>query len=692
MEASITHNALPGIKLKTDCFTRKRGLFIILLFFFILVLIPFRLSGQTTYVWDGSSGTLWTTAANWTPDRTTPATNDILVFNNGSTTTVDDVPTQTVGRLQISGNTNITLRPSTGSNSTLTVSAAANDAISVASGSTLTVSGRDAATDRTLTLTTTNTAGLQANISGTLRVARDNSQAGATGSFTRGGTNAAINFNSGSIYEHAVNGGTLPTATWNITSTCLITGITGNIPTATSFNQTFGNLTWNSTGQTVNADLGGNLSRVDGTFTMASTGATGFFRPRGNVTYANFVQTGGNIRLAIVSTAFTITVPGNFTITGGTLNLSNTGAVGTLRIGGNCTISGGTVTELSTGSGLIEFNGTGTQLYTSGGTIANAVNISVNSGSTLQMGTGAVPAIISGSTGTFTLSSGASLGITSAEGISSTGATGNIRVTGTRTYNAGANYIFNGTGAQITGTGLPTAEITGNITVASGASVSTTNAINAGGNLTVNGTLIPGTAAQVISGNGTLSGAGTVVVNRTAATADFSSQYTIINKNLTNLTVNYSALTGGQTISALTYGNLALNNSSGTNTMAGNVTVSGTMTTTAGGTLGAGTNELTVNNLNHSGNITINSTALDVNGSMIVTGSIVQDAGSSVSFSRQLRTETTNGDLHLFSSPVTANTEVNSGKITGVRLWDEVAGDMGNDSHHFPLQRPGVQS
>jgi hypothetical protein len=57
--------------------------------------------------------------------------------------------------------------------------------------------------------------------------------------------------------------------------------------------------------------------------------------------------------------------------------------------------------------------------------------------------------------GTFTLSAGASLRIGSPDGISSSGATGNIQ-TSTRNFNVGANYVYNGTGTSlITGNGLP---------------------------------------------------------------------------------------------------------------------------------------------------------------------------------------------------------------------------------------------
>jgi hypothetical protein len=643
---------------------------------FLIIVSFMQLSGQATYVWSGADNAAWNVSTNWGPTRTTPANTDILQFNSGTTLTVTNVPTQSIGKLQVTSSTNITLKPVTGSNKTLTVRTASNDAIFIEAGSVLTVMGIDDVTDYRLTLTTLNTAGLEANIYGTLRVAKDNDQIGAPGVFSKGGAAATITFQNGSTYEHGRNAGNIPTATWINGSTCLITGITAGTPGALT--QSFWDFTWNCSGQTGNISLGGNLATVNGTFTLVNTG--GFFvRPAGSATYGNYYQTGGIYALTTGGTTFAITVPGNFTVSGGTFEMSTSTAIGTLNVAGDFSHTAGTIYDNSGGSGRgeIVFNRTGIQTYTSGGTVSNIINFTVNSGSTLQMGTGASPAVISGSTGKFTLLSGATLGITSAAGITSAGGTGNIQVAGLRTFDVGAGYVYNGTGAQVTGNGLPILALTGNVTIASGASVTTTNAIIENGTLTVNGTLIPG-AAHVMSGSGTLTGNGTVQVTRTAATADFSSQYTITNKTLTNLMVEYATLTGSQVVSALTYSNLKLDNTSGTNTLAGSATVGGTLTTTWGGTFDVGTNQLTLNTLVNNGSITLNSTAVNVNGSMTVASA---SGSGTATYIRMMP----GSAWHYVSSPVSLTVNPTG----SFYAWDEVAGDWNAGTTSTPASGRG---
>jgi hypothetical protein len=78
-------------------------------------------------------------------------------------------------------------------------------------------------------------------------------------------------------------------------------------------------------------------------------------------------------------------------------------------------------------------------------------NLEVNG--TLQMGTDGT-AFIAGD-GNFNLNTEGALGITSVDGIATSGATGNIQNSGTRSFNTSARYIYNGDSAQSSGNGLP---------------------------------------------------------------------------------------------------------------------------------------------------------------------------------------------------------------------------------------------
>ena len=66
----------------------------------------------TTYTWTGVVSNDFTHPGNWSPARVTPAPNDILVFNNGITITLINVPPQTIGQINVTGNTAITLQGS----------------------------------------------------------------------------------------------------------------------------------------------------------------------------------------------------------------------------------------------------------------------------------------------------------------------------------------------------------------------------------------------------------------------------------------------------------------------------------------------------------------------------------------------------------------------------------------------------
>jgi hypothetical protein len=458
-----------------------------------MALISATAQAQTTYTWQGADGAGFNVSTNWNPTRTPTANSDLLVFNTGTTLTVTGVPTTTVGRVTVTNNTSITFQPVGVGSNTLTVGNQTGDDLVIASGSSLTLSANGGGDTITLTLAASGTA----DISGTLTINSGqtyNTNLGSvvttvSGILSNAGTLTTITsatklvFVSGGKYTHNQNAGTLPTATWNSSSTCEVTGWTSASTQPGGLGQSFGNFTWNSTGQTGNPNFAGALTTVTGTFTVSSTGS-------------------GAIRLA-GSTSPTLNISGDFVQSGGTFDLNNnTGGSSTANLSGNFNISGGTLTRSVSGSSTWNFNKAGTQTFTkSGGAISGGINFTVSNGSTLNMGSN----VLDGSSGTFTLSSGATLGIGSTAGITSSGLTGNVQVTGTRTFDTAANYTYNATSGQSTGNGLPAT--VNNLTISAIGVVSLTADVTINGNFgittgTSNGAeFAAGTRSVTLKGN-----------------------------------------------------------------------------------------------------------------------------------------------------------------------------------------------
>ena len=313
------------------------------------------------------------------------------------------------------------------------------------------------------TLTLSNGTGFDLNVDGTVN---------NSGSISID-AGAVVNFNSGSTYNHARNGGTIPTATWDVASNCNITGVTTTAPGGS--NQTFGNVLWNCASQSQDVFLA-NIN-IDGDLTIQNTnGREG--RPTAGAAHSvggNYYHNGGIVRWTR-NVNGSLSVTGNVIISGGDCRLSNGTGVGSLNLNGDLTITGGTLTEEGSASGIVNFNRSGTQTYLrTGGTISQIINFVVSSGSVLDVGT----SIISGS-GTFNLNSGAGIITAHPQGLSTTAGTGSIQVTGTRTYSSGADYTYNGSALQVSGNGLTGSR---NLTINNNAGV------NLSGNTSVSGTL-----------------------------------------------------------------------------------------------------------------------------------------------------------------------------------------------------------
>ncbi len=413
-----------------------------------------------------------------------------------------------------------------------------------------------------------------------------------SGTISQTGT---IAFNAGSAYIHSQDGGTIPTATWNASSNCNITGIAA----ATSlggFGQTFGNFTWNCPGQTSNFYIASNVN-ILGDFTVSGTGtfdsnnhvlrmsnsATGYtINVNGDFVVTNnssfkmnnstgsctlniggdFIQNSGYITIVTGGANSTISVTGDVNISGGTLCMDEdaSATIGTLNVGGNFSLSGsGIITQTTGGSGAINFNGSATQIYSkTGGSISNIVNFSVVNGSVLNLGT----SLIDGSSGSFTLNSGAGIITAHSQGLSTNAGTGSIQVTGMKVFDTGADYTFNGSVAQVTGNALPIT--VHNLTINNSAGVNLTGSVTVNGILGLtSGVLGLNSNTLTISSSGSSPCGGSGSINGNAGSS---------------FAVNSAGATG---LPAGTYHNLTINSTGGVS-LCGNITANGTITMTAG--------------------------------------------------------------------------------------------------------------
>ncbi len=332
---------------------------------------------------------------------------------------------------------------------------------------------------------------------------------------------ATIVIKDGGTYEHnRTFGAIIPSIIWEDGSTCLIS----KEPTTNGFNSSLNqnhynlNFFWNNSTSAfyyfednISQIIRGSLS-ILGT---ASEGSVGLGNTSANRTLTinkDLLIMDGVLEIKGNSSSSgnqKIVVLGDYIQSGGMFRMSrrteSTSGSAVLELKGNFLQNAGTISNLNAthGIGQIIFSKSGTQTFTkTGGTIAEKkINFTVNSGSTLDLGT----SVIDGSTGTFTLSSGAGLITAHPDGISAGGTnTGSIQVTGSRSYHIAADYTYNGTVAQITGSGQPVT--VRNLTIANPAGVSLSN------NLTVNNALTI-TAGSLHPNGKSLTVKGAVIVN-----------------------------------------------------------------------------------------------------------------------------------------------------------------------------------
>ncbi|MDI6765689.1 MAG: T9SS type A sorting domain-containing protein [Bacteroidota bacterium] len=385
-----------------------------------------QITSGETYTWNQTGSASWAVSTNWTPTRTTPATNDILQFNGGGTVTATSVPTQTIGQLLVSNSSTVNLQA--GGAVTLTISGGSGVDLSVAAGSALNCNVANAITIFVGT-------GATGSISGTMTYTSAAHKLNAQ-------DESAITFQSGSIMTQG-------------------TGMTGNIFT----NSGTANVVIFANGSTFIFQAGSNpfgLSAPNSKVVFQSGSLykheTTGFPSLDNRVYANYeYNASGTCSPTSGSTGTTME---DITVTQGTFNLNPNF---TTNIKGDVSIAGGATLGFSASTAAtVNFNGTSTQTISGGGTLTFGANtsiiiasgadvvlsksIAISQAITVNGALDCGTSVISGTGGSVSVSNGATLKVGSTSG--SGAIEGNISATGGVTLASGSTVECNGSAAQ----------------------------------------------------------------------------------------------------------------------------------------------------------------------------------------------------------------------------------------------------
>jgi len=450
--------------------------------------------------------------------------------------------------------------------------------------------------------------------------------------------------------------------------------------TTVNGNLTISSGTLSDSGNQITGNASGTLSISSGAGLTLGSAGTGTVFPTNftaanislntasTVTYAagvaqtvSAVPTYGN--LTINNSAAVVTSLGGSTTVAGTPTLSGSG---TFAVGANTlTLNGptiaGTPTKLTTtSSSSLSFGGSSAGVSVPS-SVANLNNLTLgNSCCAITLNSAITLA------GTLQISAGGALDVTTSNfALNVAGNFTNNNAAASFTARSGT-VTMNGSAAQTIGGSASTTF--NNLTVSnsnSGTTVAVNTNVNVSGTLTVNTSAPLAPAAAVVinsaAAQGTITGTGTVQISRTAVTADYSSQYKFTTNTLTNLTVEYKGA-AAQTVSALTYGGLKINNASGATLASGTTTVGGTLTLTSG-TLAVAGNSLALNGPTIAGTPTNLSTTSSSNLSFGGSSSSV-NVPSSVTQLNNLTLNNSNG-ITLNSSPtINATMTFTSGVIS----------------------------
>ena len=324
----------------------------LILFFLMLCFFINEAQAQTTYNWNRTDSSDFQVAGNWTPARTTPAANDILVFGNGAAGTIAyNMPTQTISGFQVILNTNVKIYNSFAGAVTISITGGSTPNLFVGASSNLTFSATVATNTIVMNLAT-GTTGL---INGTFTFT---STVTATGHRLQAIDANAITFLNGSAFNYgpfaggnAFGGGT---GVSGVNSVVFNSGSTFYFKSVANGANPFGAT---APASVVNFQTGS-------TYEHQSNLSPSF----SGRTYANYVQNFAGS--AINGTGAGTLSMDNITVTDGALNLNMTGRV---NVKGNINVAAGkTLTFSPASSDSIFFNGAAQQTINNSGTLTFA--------------------------------------------------------------------------------------------------------------------------------------------------------------------------------------------------------------------------------------------------------------------------------------------------------------------------------
>lgn len=335
-----------------------------------------------------------------------------------------------------------------------------------------------------------------------------------------------LTIDNGGTYRNDQNGGRIPDATWNTGSTLMITSVTSQAPS--NAKQTFYNVVWNCPGQTANLNLGwspsasGGDTTVDvaGTITVMASGGSNRWQlsapqagsDSNHVTTARVIihgginVSGGAFSSNGTSNAYTrviVTTLGNVNVTGGNFSVSRGSMSGlgtvTWYLQGDSIAMSNARTQNSNqvvGAAKFVFNKPGIQYLRFGtGNTLSSFPFEVATGTTLNCGTSA---IYGDAYGVAIVDSGATVATAHTGGADSLFAT-----SGPKTLSTSANYTFNGSSHQVTGTLLPTT--VADLTIDNAAGVTLTQATTINDTLHLKAGVFDNTIPFTLGPNGVVS-------------------------------------------------------------------------------------------------------------------------------------------------------------------------------------------